>query len=182
MVNGHKEVILMKKIAITISALCLLIITGCTNKEEVAQELIDYHNGYWIAVQEMKVLGIDALNEQVFPEEGTLDEISEFDIEEGLSTMNKITNYLEAIEPTHEDIQELHELLKDAEEFSFDALQDQIAYANGNDNEHKIKKNNEKLVKKFDTFVEYRNELMEKYKVDWGDETDITGVKLMESK
>src|SRR5699024_8436873 len=51
---------LIKKIFVWMSVVLLLIITGCSNDDEIAKELIDYYNNDWISAQKMKKENIGA--------------------------------------------------------------------------------------------------------------------------
>lgn len=169
----------MKKAVICSGAIALLILAGCTNKDEVTQELIDYHNQTWIAIQEMKVERISVLNDQTDPSSEALVDASEFDVEEALSVMDQVNDHLKTIEPEHSDIKQLHSLLTEAEESASIALGDEIAYVNGDTSDEQVEKSHEKLLENFNEFVDYRDELMNKYNVVWGEETSIPGARKM---
>ncbi len=169
----------MKKAVIWSCVIALIILAGCTNKDEVTQELIEYHNKTWMAIQEMKVERISILEDQTDPSGEALVDASEFEVEEALSALDQVNDYLKTIEPEHSDIKQLHNLLTEAEEPASIALGDQIAYVNGDVSDEQVEKSHEILLENFNEFVDYRDDLMKKYNVVWGEETSIPGARKM---
>lgn len=164
----------MRTIAIWLSVLGLFILTGCGETSESAKELIDYHNEHWISVQEIKVDGLSVLNNQIYSQNEV--ENDKFDVEEALFTMEQVMDYLREIDPEHDEIRKLHDLLVEAEGSALVTLEDQVAFMNGEAEEAQIEGCNEAVVSAFNAFVGYRDELMDIYGAAWGDETDIPGV------
>lgn len=169
----------MKKAVVWSGVIAMLILASCTSKDEVTQELIEYHNKTWMAIQEMKGERISVLKDQTDPSGEALIDASEFDVEEALSAMDQVNDHLKTIEPEHSDIQQLHDLLTEAEESASIALGDQIAYVNGDTSDEQVEKSHENLFENFNEFVDYRDDLMKKYNVVWGEETSIPGARKM---
>ncbi|MBT2214705.1 hypothetical protein F3157_09160 [Virgibacillus dakarensis] len=172
-----------KKFLIWIGMMLLLIITGCANDEEVARELIDYYNNDWLASQIMKKENIGPKQNELLRLEDESNERASMLVEEEIiPSMKKVLDYLHNVELEHAEIKELHQINVEAEEFFYKTLKTLPAYYRGEISDDKVDENSEKLKKKYDAFLERRDELMDKYDIVWDEDSYEQGYYKMKLK
>ena len=168
----------MKRIvAVSLFTFCLFL-RACSSNDQVADELIDYYNNDWQALQEMKQEKIGTKRDDLYsfdkienPEEG-LDYLEN----EVLPELDAIMEYLKEIKPKTKEVRELHQLQIDAEEFGYQMiLEDGNAYYHNEITDEEIWNNVDKLKDLYDEFAKRRNELMEKYDIVFEEGTNENG-------
>lgn len=168
----------MKKkcIPFVIILISILIISGCSNKDKTAKELIDYYNEDWITIQKMKEheIGLKKYDLSRF-EQDNFKKANKYLEDEVLPNMEQILNYVHKIEVYHKEVKELHQLQINAEEFSYQAIQDLSRYYDGKLSEEDIKQKSEELKDKYVAFFDTRNQLMDKYHIILEDFSDTDG-------
>lgn len=168
----------MKKIIIqmlTISALFLLV--ACGNKDEAADELIKYYNEEWIPIQAMKKTKTNNAQDNFlenYSKQGEDDEKNKEVIalykDEIIPIADEVLEQLKFIELEHRKVKKMNDLQIKAEEFAKTHLENAIDLYKGNISEEQYKKNDAQLKEKYDTVLEYRDELMEKYDLEYDKE------------
>ncbi|MEN1968764.1 hypothetical protein WMZ97_11915 [Lentibacillus sp. N15] len=163
----------MKKMFfIWISMILLLIMTGCSNDDEAAKELIDYYNNDWITVQKMKEENLNPKKDKLIDiENDSKNKASTYVKEELMPSMKEILDYLNHIELEHKEVKKLHRLEMEGEEFAYKGFKDGIAYYKGELTDDEMNENTKKLEKKYDAFLERRDKLMDKYNIVWVDDS-----------
>ncbi len=182
---------MMKKIyCILIGITLMFLISGCMNKDEVAKELIEYHNNDWIKVQKMKDAKISSKITMytAFAMEDNEEAIANLLNEEILPSHNEILEYLKEIELDSNEIEELNLLQIEAETFGYEIFQEQAKILNdGNKTEinemfNRFEIYDKALEDKYEIVYEKRKELMEKYNVQWVKEYDDSGDRIMKMR
>ena len=168
----------MKKIvAVSLFTFCLFL-GACSSNDQVADELIDYYNNDWQALQEMKKEELGTKRNDLYsfdkfenPEEGL-----DFLENEVLPEYETIIDYLKTIELENKEVQELNQLQIEAEEFGYQFMkEDGKAYYRNEKEDEEIWENIDKLEDLYDEFAERRNELMEKYDIVFEEGTNENG-------
>ncbi|MEN1968765.1 hypothetical protein WMZ97_11920 [Lentibacillus sp. N15] len=149
---------------ICISMIILLSITSCSNDDEVAKELIDYYNNDWITVQKMKQEKLGSKKIELLRQIEIGDESANtYAKEEIIPSMKEILDYLHGIKLDHKEVQKLHQLQVEADEFFYEGLKDFPAHYRGEINDKEIQEKEDKLKEKYDEVLDYQEKLMEKY-------------------
>jgi len=174
-----------KNINILIALTMMVILTGCFKDNDVAEELIEYHNDHWLTYHKMKNNKKD--NEMLVVTTSLLEhdiqEVVTFYKEEILQDISKLIDYLENIELEKKEVQRLNQLQLDAEKAKYN-MYDELIDSIAKEEDEKIEimvmnfyiKDNESD-KILDEFYEERDKLMKKYNVQWQKDND--GEELM---
>src|SRR5690625_4156348 len=145
---------------------CLLVLSSCGQKEEVADELIHYYNEDRPMIEAKRVETMDDSQSHLIHLENTdgKEASKEYLEKTMLPELASIIEKENAIHLNHEEVQELHQLLIDADEFAYDTLQDKgIAYYQGDIEREELIEANEDLEEMYNTFFAHRDALMKKY-------------------
>gem|GEM_PF-6697900 len=183
----------MKRFISMIIVLSLMVpLSGCFTSDEVANELIAYHNSDWVTFKKMndEMLGpfeapftITAMGKDV---EGIKILIEE----EILPVQSVLVDYLEGVNLEHKEVQELNQLMIEIEKKTykgFEKIATMIEEMDRQELEESfdiLMEHEHELHEMLDDFHNEREELMEKYDVQWIEENEEYGERInkMEKK
>lgn len=145
---------------------CLLVLSSCGQNEEVTDELIQYYNEDRPKLEAERAETMDdSQSHLTYLENTDGKETSKEYLEKTM--LPELASFIEkekAIHLDHEEVQELHQLLIDADEFAYDTLQDKgLAYYQGDIERKELIDANEDLEEMYDTFFAHRDALMKKH-------------------
>jgi|SRR5690625_4128887 len=173
-------------LSIVIGILFIFFTYGCTNSDEVADELIEYHNSDWVTFKKMNddMLGpfeaeftILAMGKDV---EGTKVLIEE----EILPAQSVLVDYLERRNLEHKEVQELNQLMIEIERKTYKGLEKLATMIEEMDRQELeessdiLMEHEYELHKMLDDFHNEREELMGKYDVRWIEEYEEYGERI----
>lgn len=168
----------------------LLLLAACGNDEKAADELVKYYNEEWISIQETKQEKMNEASSKLIDiaaaddGSGNQDEtIAALVKEDMIPVLDDILDQLEAIDLEHKDLIKLNDLQIEAEEFAKQHTANIIKNYQGelSDSKYEIEEN--ELKEKYDDVLEYRNELMEKYEVEFDtDKDEVAGFEPLKRK
>lgn len=164
----------------------LKLLTGCLKDSDVTDELIEYHNNYWITYQVMKENNI----------ESEMSAITSFLLKDDLQAIktlyeeddiDELVNYLEGIELENKELKQLNQLQIEIELSMYDKYEELIEEIdNKNAKKMEVKIMNFYILgeEQDNEFDEKREKLMDKYDVKWIKEYDEDGntIKKMQKK
>ncbi|GGB58044.1 hypothetical protein GCM10011409_39440 [Lentibacillus populi] len=175
----------MKILSMIIGITLVVSLSGCSNSDEVTNELIEYHNDSFLTFKAMKEEEfMSKVGEYIKIVKKGDDQVSaDFLEEEMLPKLNEVLDYLKGVEPDHKEVRELNELLIEAEEAGYKAIKEGTELAGikeGETNEKmlQIDKYENELQEMYDSFLERRDELMEKYDIHWVEENGEDGKRI----
>lgn len=163
----------MKKIISVLFLVCaMFIFTSCANKDEVADEIVQYYNEEWIPINDMKRTRLDgyALKINELEQEGKEDEAISLIEDKMIPIIDKVLGELEDVEAENKKVKKINDKQIKAEEFAKDMSEDIIAYYEGDKSEDDIRSNKRKLESKYDKIIEYQDRLIDKYDLELSDE------------
>lgn len=168
----------MKKIFLFLfTASIAFLLTACANDEEVADELIDYYNTEWIPVQVMKQENMNEAEDKLIDittnDDGTSDqeeEITALVNEDMVAVMDDILDQFEAIHPEQKAVTKMNNLQIEAEKLAQQHAASTIDNYKGDLSDSKYSIEGDKLKEKYDDVLTYRDELMEKYGLEFDKE------------
>jgi len=169
----------MKKYLIfTFIMFSLFILASCGNKDEEAEELIQYNNDKWVPINEVKKEKLNEPENKLtkVEDEGKDEEASTVIEDEIIPILDDIQNEFKAVELKHKKIKKLNELEIEAEEFLIKTMEEVVIhYKGGNVSEEDLNKNNNELEEKFQEVIDYRYELMDKYDLEYVEDDESLG-------
>ncbi|GIO23663.1 hypothetical protein [Oceanobacillus sp. J11TS1] len=166
----------MKKIiSIILVIFALFLLVSCSNKDEVADEIIQYYNEEWIPINDMKEKELRDLpfhlNE--LEEHQQYEEAIALIKDEMIPVADEVIKRLQAVEPENGKVKKLNDLEIEAEQFAKEGLNAVIIYYEGGDiSESDVNQYNEDMQEKYQDFFDYRDKLMDKYNLEQFDEEE----------
>ncbi|GIO23669.1 hypothetical protein [Oceanobacillus sp. J11TS1] len=150
---------------LVVFALSLLV--SCSNKDEVADEIVQYYNEEWVPINAMEEEEMRHFFNSMYElEKNKKDEIISLIKNEPLPVVEESLKRLESLEPKNKQIDKLNEMQINIEHHERDGLEAIIDYYEGDKSEDEIEKLREELNEKYDEIIDYRNDLMEKYNLE----------------
>src|SRR5690625_5958472 len=166
----------MKRYLFIIIGITFMFLTyGCTNSDEVADELIEYHNNDWLKFKNMNDEKLGPIASEIV----TLimrQEHKGVEIlikEEFLHAVSEIVDYLEGIELEHKEVQALNQLMIEVKKDSYNQFQETAKVLESGDEkkiQERFEKHSEYLDEQneiYDNFYEKRDQLVKKYDIYW---------------
>jgi|SRR5699024_1629929 len=165
----------------------VFILQGCTNEEQVTEELIEYHNNDWRTFEKMKEEG-KVITAKYFTLALEDDEhnIERLVTEELLPLLNEMLQHLEVIQLETKKVQKLNQLEIEAQKFVYENFSEYTnILQNGNAEEidamyEQFGEYKKELEEKYDEIEDEREKLMEKYDVEFIVDYDEDGNRVME--
>ena len=148
----------------------LFLFTPCGNKDEEAEELIQYNNENWVPVNKMRK---EKMNEpqtklSKLEDEGKDKEAIAVIENEIIPILDDIQNEFKDVELQHKKVKKLNDLETEAEEFLKDSMKEVVIHYNDGDiSEEDIRQNNIEIEEKFLKVTDYRYELIDEYKLEY---------------
>lgn len=165
----------------------MLLLTACGNDNKTADELVTYYNEEWITIQKTKqekmneasgkLIDIVATDDGSSNQEEAIDALVKKDM---IPVLDDILDQLEAIDLEHKDLIKLNDLQIEAEEFAKQHTANIVENYQGalSDSKYEIEEN--ELKEKYDDVLDYRDELMERYNVEFDkDKDEFAGFELL---
>lgn len=169
----------MKKIIIPILiVLSSALLVSCGNKDEVAEDLIHYNNEEWVPINEMKKKEMHGIPFELteLENEGKEGEAIALVKDEILPIVDEVLEQLEASEPEHQKVKKLNDMQIEAEQFVKDKFKQVIIYYEGGDvSEQDIDQYDEEMRVKYQDILDYRDELIDKYNLEYVDDDETLG-------
>src|SRR5699024_3902555 len=177
----------MKKTLCAIGIILIFLMSGCLNKNEVTEELINYHNNDWLKLQEIKDTKISSKVSKYisYAMEDNEEAVANLLTEEILPSHLEIVDYLEGINLESKEIEKLNQLQIDAEKFGYKIFKEQAETLKKGERSEidamfdRFETYDKELQEKYEEVDEKRDELMEKYNVQWVEEYDENGDSVM---
>jgi len=159
---------------------------GCTNSDEVADELIEYHNNDWLTYKNMndEMLGPIASEFVILALRDDHKGVELLIKEEFFPAVSEIVDYLEGIELEHKEVQALNQLMIKVKKDSYNLFQETAKVLERGDKkeiEDKYVELNEYLDEQnemYDNFYKKRDQLVKKYDIDWIKEYEEDGERI----
>ncbi len=149
-------------IGLLLTASILMLLTSCGNKEEIAEELIDYYNNNWIPIHNMKVRNTSIGEEKLTSilvelDEKDVEEISETDLaeiitvyeEDIIPVADRVVNRFDSVHLEYKKVKKLNDLQIEAEDFGRTMLKNGIGYYKGEVSESDYREDVNELINKF---------------------------------
>lgn len=158
----------------------LLIITfifmfaACSSNKEVANEFVDYYNEEWIPIVAMKSekmeeplrkIGDIQTTQSNYEEEAV--DIIESDF---IPIVDEVIARLESIDLKHREVIKANDLQIEAEKHARTIFENGADYYNGDYTDMDVEKSEIELKEKYDAVLEYHEELIEKYDLEYDKE------------
>ncbi|MFD1067899.1 hypothetical protein [Oceanobacillus locisalsi] len=160
----------MKKIIIPIFIVIIaLLLVSCEDKDEVADEIVEFYNEEWVPINDMKEKGMADIPLELtrLEEEGESDEVIGLIKDEIIPLLDRVMERLKSVNPKNEKIEKMIDLQIEAEEFSKNIFGEaRTYYENDNVTDQDIEQYNEELDEKYQEVLDYRDELMEEYNLE----------------
>ena len=159
---------------------------GCTNSDEVADELIEYHNNDWLKFKNMNDEKLGPIASEIV----TLilrDDHKGVELlikEEFFPAVSEIVDYLEGIELEHKEVQALNQLMIEVKKDSYNQFQETAKVLESGDEkkiQERFEKHSEYLDEQneiYDNFYEKRDQLVKKYDIYWIKEYEEDGERI----
>lgn len=168
----------MKKVIgsiLVVFALALLV--SCSNKDEVADEIVHYYNEEWVPINVMKADEMRDVSVELseLDKEGKGDEAISLIKNEVLPVVDEALERLESVDPNNDEVKKMNDMQIEAEQYSRDRFKDTIAYYKGDKSESELNPLVEKQDKKYEDVLDYRDKLMDKYNLEYTEDDDALG-------
>jgi|SRR5699024_393924 len=167
-----------KLLILMLTMFSLFVLASCGNKDEEAEELIQYNNDSWVPINEMKKEKMKESENKLtrVEDEGKDEEAGTVIEDEIIPILDDILNEFKAVELEHKKIKKLNDLEIAAEEFLKETMEEVAIYYNGgNVSEEDLNQNNNELEEKFQAVIDYRYELMDEYNLEYVENDESLG-------
>jgi len=163
---------------------------GCTNSDEVANELIEYHNNDWLTFKNMhdEKLGPIASKFIILTLRDDQKGVEVLINEEFLPPVSELVDYLEGIKLENKEVQALNQLMIEIEKEAYNKFKQTAEVLERGDKkeiEERFDKHDaykDEQEENFDKFYKEREKLMKKYDVHWIEEYDEDGERIDKMK
>lgn len=156
-------------ISMILVVLTLFLLVSCSNKGEVADEIVQYYNEEWVSMNEMKEETMNTLVTELYEldKEGKNQEVINLIKNEFYPSIDNILEHLESLELNNKEVKKMNDMQIEAEKYSRDRFKDTIEYYEGaNISDSELKRLSREQNKKYDDVLEYRDKLMDKYNLE----------------
>lgn len=152
-------------------SVCILLVS-CDNKEQVADEIVEYHNEKWIPISNFKKDETEKLTNEFIKLDSKKDktEATELIKNEIIPLNEDVVWKLENVDPKNKETKKINDLQLKAEEFALEIFNNIIKYYEGEMTESELAKDKQKLDSMYDDVIEYQDKVFEKYNLKKSDE------------
>lgn len=160
----------------TLLFLTLLLVSAlfisCSDKEQVADEIIKYYNEEWIPINNFIKDETGKLTNEFINLDSKKDktEASELLKTEIIPLNEEVVAKLESVEPKNKEIKKINDLQLKAENFALEGFHNILKYYEGEMTESELAKDKKKLDSMYDDVIEYQDKVFEKYNLKKSDE------------
>ena len=173
-----KEMPMKKVLMLMLTVFSLFLLVSCSNKEEEAEELIEYNNDKWVPINKMNNEKLDEPIKllDTFDDEGKDKEAITILEDEMIPILNETINKFKDVNLQHKKIKKLNDLEIEADELLKDSAKEAIIHYNGGDvSEEDIQQNNIEIEEKALKLTDYRHELIEEYDLEYVEDDESLG-------
>ncbi|WP_066194135.1 MULTISPECIES: hypothetical protein [Gracilibacillus] len=159
-----------QRMILVITACSLLLLASCSDKEEIAEELIQYNNEVWVPINKMKETELNDLEsmQQELESAGKIEEAALLVENEIVPVMDEVLDQLESADTANKEVDEWNDMQIEAEELAKDYMEESVDYYESDEwsvVDHFF--NTEELKAKYIDVADYRDELIDTYELEY---------------